>query len=87
MQHGIYQLIKGKDQDFKKVDFFKNMEQKNKKWLFDKISQESLLLSQGNVMDYSLMIIANSRNDQIEDGHRLIVNGDLMVTMGIIDYF
>ncbi|CAD8156325.1 unnamed protein product [Paramecium pentaurelia] len=80
-------LLKGKDEDFKKIRFFQDFSNEKKLDLMNQIKQESDILAEANTMDYSLMIITGYIN-QCQQGNRLIkLSNNVGTIIGIIDYY
>ncbi|CAD8163767.1 unnamed protein product [Paramecium octaurelia] len=80
-------LLKGKDEDFKKIRFFQDFSNEKKLDIMNSIKQESDILAEANTMDYSLMIITGHIN-QCQQGNRLIkLSNNVGTIIGIIDYY
>ncbi|CAD8077795.1 unnamed protein product [Paramecium sonneborni] len=80
-------LLKGKDEDFKKIRFFEDFSIDKKLDLMNQIKQESDILAEANTMDYSLMIITGHINQCLQGKRLFKLNNNVGIIIGIIDYY
>ncbi|KAM3143994.1 hypothetical protein pb186bvf_003758 [Paramecium bursaria] len=88
LKQGMKKLVKGKDQDFLRINFFSQMSVEFKQNLLRRIEEETKHLQEGKIMDYSLMIIVSwfPIKQQLNGSRVVWLDDNQCAAIGIIDY-